>query len=127
MDDFGNILYLIFIVISLLGGLWQNYNRQKANKDQTSTVPSFEEDFAETFEIRDIVAEQKQEKEAREKIDELERKANLVRKNRRIKQRSDILIESESQELENDSAFDLKEFDAKKAVIYSEILNPPYL
>jgi len=127
MDDFGNILYLIFIVISLLGGLWQNYNKQKANKDQTSTVPSFEEDFAETFEIRDIVAEQKQEKEAREKIDELERKANLVRKNRRIKQRSDILIESESQELENDSAFDLKEFDAKKAVIYSEILNPPYL
>ena len=127
MDDFGNILYLIFIVISLLGGLWQNYNRQKANKDQTSTVPSFEEDFAETFEIRDIVAEQKQEKEAREKIDELEQKANLVRKNRRIKQRSDILIESESQELENDSAFDLKEFDAKKAVIYSEILNPPYL
>jgi len=127
MDDFGNILYLIFIVISLLGGLWQNYNKQKANKDQTSTVPSFEEDFAETFEIRDIVAEQQQEKEAREKIDELERKANLVRKNRRIKQRSDILIESESQELENDSAFDLKEFDAKKAVIYSEILNPPYL
>jgi hypothetical protein len=127
MDDFGNILYLIFIVISLLGGLWQNYNRQKANKDQTSTVPSFEEDFAETFEIRDIVAEQQQEKEAREKIDELEQKANLVRKNRRIKQRSDILIESESQELENDSAFDLKEFDAKKAVIYSEILNPPYL
>jgi hypothetical protein len=127
MDDFGNILYLIFIVISLLGGLWQNYNKQKANKDQTSTVPSFEEDFAETFEIRDIVAEKKQEKEAREKIDELERKANLVRKNRRIKQRSDILIESESQELENDSAFDLKEFDAKKAVIYSEILNPPYL
>jgi len=127
MDDFGNILYLIFIVISLLGGLWQNYNKQKANKDQTSTVPSFEEDFAETFEIRDIVAEQKQEKEAREKIDELEQKANLVRKNRRIKQRSDILIESESQELENDSAFDLKEFDAKKAVIYSEILNPPYL
>jgi len=127
MDDFGNILYLIFIVISLLGGLWQNYNKQKANKDQTSTVPSFEEDFAETFEIRDIVAEQQQEKEAREKIDELEQKANLVRKNRRIKQRSDILIESESQELENDSAFDLKEFDAKKAVIYSEILNPPYL
>jgi hypothetical protein len=126
MDDFGNILYLIFIAVSLLGGLWQNYNKQKAKKEEASAAPSYEENYTELFDSRDIAAEEEQEDEARETINNLERKANFVRQNRRIKRRTDILLESESDE-EEEPEIDLKDFDAKKAVIYSEILNPPYL
>lgn len=126
MDDFGNILYLIFIAVSLLGGLWQNYNKQKAKKEEASAAPSYEENYTELFDSRDIAAEEEQEDEARETINNLERKANFVRQNRRIKRRTDILLDSESDE-EEEPEIDLKDFDAKKAVIYSEILNPPYL
>ena len=127
MDDFGNILYLIFIAVSLLGGLWQNYNKQKAKKQEASAAPSYEENYTELYESRDVEAEEEQEDEARETIKNLERKANYVRQNRRIKRRNDILLESEFNNEEEEPEIDLKEFDARKAVIYSEILNPPYL
>ncbi len=127
MDDFGNILYLIFIAVSLLGGLWQNYNKQKAKKEEVSTVPQYEENDTELYDPKDFEVDTEQEEEARMAIKNLERKANFVKQNRRIKRRSDILLETESLDEEESPEIDLKDFDAKKAVIYSEILNPPYL
>jgi len=127
MDDFGNILYLIFIAVSLLGGLWQNYNKQKAKKEEVSTVPQYEENDTELYDPKDFEVDTEQEEEARMAIKNLERKANFVKQNRLIKRRSDILLETESLDEEESPEIDLKDFDAKKAVIYSEILNPPYL
>lgn len=129
MDDFGNILYFIFIALSLVGGLWQNFNKQKAKKKEESarSIPKYEDDFIDKFEPIDQEEVLENEREARETIQAMKRKTDLVKKDRRIKRRNDVLLEAESVEEEEAPAFDLKDFDARKAVIYSDILNPPYL
>ena len=129
MDDFVNILYFIFIAISLAGGLWQNYKKQKEKqkeqKEETYSAPSYEFKSKEVHEISDAI--QESDAKAREQIEMLEHKALKAWKNRRIKRRSDILIESESEQEDDTPKSDIGEFDARKAIIYSEIINPPYL
>ena len=100
---------------------------KKAKKEEVSTVPQYEENDTELYDPKDFEVDTEQEEEARMAIKNLERKANFVKQNRRIKRRSDILLETESLDEEESPEIDLKDFDAKKAVIYSEILNPPYL
>tara|TARA_B110000046_G_scaffold149742_1_gene157979 strand:- start:251 stop:640 length:390 start_codon:yes stop_codon:yes gene_type:complete len=129
MDDFGNILYFIFIAISLAGGLWQNYKKrkqkQKEQQEETYSAPSYEFESEEVHEISDAI--QESDAKAREQIEMHEQKALEAWKNRRIKRRSDILIESESEQVDETSKSDIRDFDARKAIIYSEIINPPYL
>ena len=89
MDDFGNILYFIFIAISLAGGLWQNYKKQKEKqkeqKEETYSAPSYEFKSKEVHEISDAI--QESDAKAREQIEMLEQKALKAWKNRRIKRR----------------------------------------
>jgi hypothetical protein len=78
-----------------------------------------------------VIEETEEERAAAERLESMKRAAEEARENRRLKRRN-LLEEEEANKLaaENDRAAIhayARDFDAKKAVIYSEILNPPYL
>ena len=133
MDDLGNIIYLIFLALSLLAGVWKNMRKrkEKAPKQASSApVPSRPAQSIDDFD--EMIERQKRKEAASEKrLAEMEAKAKEALKARgrlrpeRSKRKMTEPIENKEPDLNND--LDLREFDARKAIIYSEILNPPYL
>lgn len=134
MDDIGNIIYLLVILASFVIGIWQNINKNK-QKPSRQVEYEMEEDEIDSKQRRtEAVKEQRsfqqtvKEASAAARLKELENKAQEARldRARRRKLVFEQSRESEAIELEEMEAERL-EFDARKAVIYSEILKPPYL
>jgi hypothetical protein len=136
MDDIGNIIYIIIVIISLIAGAWQKANKEKPAKpyvpemDEPEVVPSFEEERRSIFKEVDQVVLREREQAASERLRLLELKAEEAKSARGKKRAQDTLTrrnqELTGMQVESDE-IDLSDFDARKAVIYSEILNPPYL
>ncbi|MEX2596107.1 MAG: hypothetical protein WEC59_04180 [Salibacteraceae bacterium] len=126
MDDIGNIIYILFILVSILGGVWQNISKQKKEKQERKVAyePVFQDDELE--QLQTVKSEKDQ--EAAEKLKSMESAAQKASNERRLKRRN-LLEEKEHLEREASLAAEMnaEDFDPKKAVIYSEILNPPYL
>ena len=119
------------MLISLIGGIWQNLSKQKkeaeARRQTAQTIQPKEQRVEQQFnweEDQEVVTER--DKRAAERLAQMERAAQEAKKGRRIKRRS-MFDEKEAMEDEPLHGVNLKDFDARKAVIYSEILNPPYL
>ncbi|NQV53461.1 MAG: hypothetical protein HQ500_09780 [Flavobacteriales bacterium] len=150
MDDIGNIVYLVVLVLSFVFGIWQKANKAK----QASSRPPVEaDDYTEVYAPMEEVEEPKEpqvrqvmdremfdqaramEGAAAVKLREMELKAKSVRdeasadrkRRRRAMQVRDAADLKEREEREGQEDAYLSDFDARKAVIYSEILNPPYL
>ncbi|MEQ9188188.1 MAG: hypothetical protein RLP15_10680 [Cryomorphaceae bacterium] len=155
MDDIGNIVYLVVLLLSFVYGIWKKAN--KSNEESSRPAANTEEydgDFTEVFTPQSPAAPEVVKPEAqaprvvmdREQIDRariedreaalqlrfMEGKARSVRDEisaeRKRKRRSLQVLEAAEEEERrqeyNDEEF---EFDARKAVIYSDILNPPYI
>jgi hypothetical protein len=132
MDDLENIIYIILVAISLISGAWKNISKQKEIKKEKPSNPASEarDQMERTF--REVIFDRKNEAaEAQKpglKLKEMEKAALLAKQNRRLRKRN--LLEDETNALtitEEPKHSIASTFDAKQAVIYSEILNPPYL
>jgi hypothetical protein len=136
MEDFGNIIYLIVLLLSFVFGIWK---KAKKADDEQSTPPVFdEEEIFRRFrgevevEVDEIPSPQEtlqKEQDALERLKEMERAAKKAKEAgaHRIKTRPRIQLQELDEEEEEEFDVNLSDFDARKAVIYSEILNPPYL
>lgn len=155
MDDIGNIVYLVVLLLSFVYGIWKKAN--KGNEESSrppAKAEAYDEDFTEAFAPQPTEAPEVVKPEAqaprvmmdRERLDRariedreaalqlrfMEGQARSVRDEisaeRKRKRRSLQVIEAAEEEERrkeyDDEAF---EFDARKAVIYSDILNPPYI
>ena len=133
MDDIGNIIYLIVILLSFVFSIWQKANKKQ--QDESRIPPEIEDLFddrdtevweEDRFTPPDPAAEQT----ASERLRQMAEEATAARAGRRaIRKEKQLQIEvdeAEASAAEIDH-LDLSDFDARKAVIYSEILNPPYL
>lgn len=136
MDDIENLIYILFVLISLISGVWKNASKQKEEKKRRAameqTVAEDEAEEVSTWRPEPIpVVPTKKDEAAAERLEQMKRAAEEARSNRRLRKRNlladDVLpVEEEAPKLA--SLHSCKsDFDAKKAVIYSEILNPPYL
>lgn len=134
LDDPGTLIYVAFVAISLIAGYLKNLKKKREAQleghfeESERSHPQIEPDLFETA---------KNEIDAEKRISEMKAKTQiaLLAKNQREwrirKRKTEIKLA-----VENESELDLSEaysnneyenFDMKKAVIYSEILNPPYL
>ena len=132
MDDPGTLIYLAFLVISLIAGYFQNRKKKAQQAPPPIEVP------VETF-VPDQRAIEKAEREAElrnkaaeERIAEMERaaleaKAASRRRSKRV-QEVEMLEETEDLDEEHTVGAQIlgEEFDARKAIIYSEILKRPH-
>ncbi|MEZ4720558.1 MAG: hypothetical protein R2813_01620 [Flavobacteriales bacterium] len=128
MDDPGNLIYLAFLVISLIAGLVKNRNknsRPDSHSEQPAGRPAMSvENFREILEQRkakEQAAEERLKQMEAEAVEAKQRKIRKMPPQKRITEpaKEDIVFHHE----END----LTHIDLRKAVIYSEILNPPYV
>ena len=150
MDDIGNIVYLLVLLLSFVFGIWQKANKAK---QEASKPPVEQDDYSEVFAPLEEVVEQKvaqprqvmdremfdqaraMEGEAAGRLREMDLKAKNVRdeasadrkRRRRAQQVRDAADLKEREAQDDQKETYLSDFDARKAVIYSEILNPPYL
>ena len=143
MDDPELIIYILFLAVSLIGGVWKNYKKGQARKLNPEQVDEtvVEGDLEEMFEqqrreqelARSIELEERrleQEKLIQIPVPEptemvsFDRKETAIRQERKVRTR--ILTEPTEEETTT-TEMNLEDFDARKAIIYSEILNPPYL
>lgn len=132
MDDLENIIYIILVVISLISGAWKNIAKQKEVKKEKQPTQSAEEGNQMERTFREVMFDKKKEaaevQNAELKLKEMEKAAFLAKQNRRLRKRN--LLEDDSNVIADtieQKSSEKIDFDAKKAVIYSEILNPPYL
>lgn len=127
MDDIGNIVYLIMILISVIAGVVNKWNKKEQGK-MPAPIPDVDYTPESVEEIEPVPSDPKAEK----RLAEMEAKAKealRAHEERRKKRRKSHLKEFDPDNETNNltSEFDPREFDARKAVIYSEILKPPYL
>lgn len=127
MDDISNLLYIIFIVISIIGGIWQNLNNQKGARENKpdpighERIPNIEklEEERRSSEITSAA-----------RLQALKEKAQASYSSQKTKRTRKSLLNEEDEITEpslGTAYVNAQNFDAKKAIIYSEILNPPYL
>lgn len=139
MDDIGTIIYIGFLLLSLFGGLWSNAMKKKreearqhppappAQAQPYQTVPPNVE------QLKNLSRRQQaQKEEAEQRLEQMGREAAAAMEGGRVKRktrksRDERLQQYEHQPEETPAEPDLAEFDARKAIIYSEILKPPYL
>lgn len=135
MEDIGNIVYLIVLLLSFVFGIWQKANKKKEEEIPTP-VETIEEDPFEFIqreldpEMENKVPEpivQESRERASDILERLEREAKEARTSRRTRFRSKEPVSNDPVEEDALEDLDLSDFDARKAVIYSEILSPPYL
>ena len=139
MEDFGNIIYLIVLLLSFVFGIWK---KAKRGDEERPAPPIFDEEeifrkFRDEVEAveeeeEELLAPQEtlqREQDALERLKEMERAAKKAKEAgaHRIKTRPRIQLQELDGEEEEEFDVNLSDFDARKAVIYSEILNPPYL
>ncbi len=145
MDDLGSAVYVIVTIIAIIFSVLKKANKNKSTKPFSAKekhqseheFPDFEtlfqdkdeqedeeEDFMPVFKRVDLPSKEPVKKEAafvksdfQKKMEELER--NAERNSYKKKQKPTFLLENEISEKEE------QWFDAKKAIIYSEILKRP--
>jgi len=116
MDDLGTIIYVVLIVISIVSGLWKNISKQrKASAEPGAPADVFEQEqptrqttnYESQFEFEQSV------------MKPVSKTAVEIRDERHKKDKEE--------ESHQEVLLDEEPFDVRKAIIYSEILNPPYL
>lgn len=133
MDDIGNLVYLAFIIISVLVGAWKNFQKKKEARPATVEAPVRNEQRRPSVDELDELNSNRRRKDAmaEERLAEMERKAKEAleaSKRSKIERRPKKTERPKRHKRPNQTIqTDLREFDARKAIIYSEILNPPYL
>lgn len=147
MDDPELIIYIIFLAVSLLGGVYKNFKKNQDRKNapepvmETTEMDDMEEMFerqrqeeeiARAFEEERRRIENKrltEEKEALILKDETARSVSFARRESSRQKRTESASSGLEPVIEESisTQFDLEDFDVRKAIIYSEILNPPYL
>lgn len=140
MEDFSIIGYLIVFVVSLIGAWMRNSKNKKQEAEagrQPQPSPRQENTPPVSFDLEEILMRQQRKQEAElARQRQLEQEAAQASKAALIEQlRNERLAEKQKkletktelkETLTEDSSI-LDDFDARKAIIYSEILNPPYL
>lgn len=133
MEDPGTLLYVAFVVISLIVGYFRN-RKKKLEEAQEFEKASDMTDMSESLskhEIEHRIREQKRAQiEALERLDEINRASQAARIQKSESNRKSLdIIELEEVGLDETEETEniIEEFDARKAIIYSEIMNPPYL
>lgn len=126
MDDPGTLIYVAFLVISLIVGWIRN---KKKNAEQAAN--STEQEPSEAFSKQDIanarIKQLNAEKDAQERLRELISKPIVESK---ISRKRSLSKELKSRDrVQNIEEIEEEEvsFDARKAFIYSEIFNAPYI
>jgi len=139
MDDIGNIIYILFLLISLLGGLWGNVRKKQREAQQSiphePVKPRPQSPVFSSEELKKMTRQkQVQRQQAEQRLQQLEKESALakegrLRSERRRSRRREAFPSQLEEQTSNDfiTEIDLTEFDARKAIIYSEILKPPYL
>lgn len=130
MEDPGTLIYIAFLAISLIAGYFQN-RKKKANERQREVpVDVFIPDQRELEQAEEEAAERNKAAEVR--IKEMERaakeaKSASIKRERRVRDLQLLEDQAEERDREGAGLSDLlgEEFDAKKAIIYSEILKRP--
>ena len=127
MDDLGNIIYILFVLVSLIGAAWRNYTKKKEEQQERQMTREVleeerQDDNESLFRPEELVLK---EQEAQLRLEQLEQKAKAAIQDRRLKRRN--LLEQNALKAERAEEQNEFEFDPKKAIIYSEILNPPYI
>ena len=133
MDDFGSLIYVAFIAVSIIAGYFNSQKKKRAAqeaKDSVGQEASSAGPSREEIE-RMIDLERIAQKEASAKLEELRVSKTNTKNIRPETNRARAKRKREVDDVEENNEhalFDVtEEFDARKAVIYSEILNPPYL
>lgn len=128
MKDSGNIVYILFLLISLIGWVLKNWKKQQQQpapqRENRPTIFDFEEIK------RAVENRQATEREDQQKLRMMEQEAVLARQRTPEKHKPMKLTRPTTPAMEaapTHAYIDLKQIDLRKAVIYSEILNPPYL
>ncbi|MCO4805895.1 MAG: hypothetical protein KC456_04815 [Flavobacteriales bacterium] len=131
MDDPGSLIYVAFLAISIIAGFINSQKKKRAAQDALEGVGQEDSDSAPSaVEISQMIdLERVAQKEAIAKLQELSVKKAKSKRHDFKRTRTKQIIEVEEEEAySGHPLFDITdEFDARKAVIYSEILNPPHL
>ena len=136
MDDPGTLIYVAFLVISLIAGWVRNKNKNAEKQsvgdvdEEMEMIDSKEQESYKRAEIEKVIAEQiRVDEEAKLRLKELmatTKPDNEVVKTRVSSNR--LVIEDDSDDLLDEAIEEENEkFDARKAFIYSEIFNAPYI
>jgi len=129
MDDPGTLIYVAFLVISLIVG-WLK-NRKKAEDEGLDPISNDPQMTMSKSEIDEAIATQLEERiAAEEKLKVMSMESLKAQKRKESKTRRPITAESvvdDASDEETAEHVDSERFDARKAFIYSEILNPPHL
>lgn len=129
MDDPGTLIYVAFLVISLIAG-WLK-NRKKAEAEKLDPISDEPQMTLSRSEIDEAVASQREERAtAEEKLKLMSMESLKAQKRKESKTRRPITSENVVDDASADETAELSDserFDARKAFIYSEILNPPHL
>jgi hypothetical protein len=134
MEDPGTLIYVAFLVISLIAGWYRNRKKNQEGKvnsdapelvkegDSLEQVPSFTSQEIE----RSMADKLKMKNDAKARLRELMADPRLQEK--KADKRSAAKEAKEAQSvLDSSSTNDDEIFDARKAFIYSEIFNAPYI
>ncbi|GAB5539579.1 MAG: hypothetical protein Salg2KO_16820 [Salibacteraceae bacterium] len=130
MDDPGTLIYVAFLVISLIAGWLKNRNKKKdretlAPAPQSTSGPNSNVDIEYLREQAEM--QEKADAEARERLEALTAETNQVKPEKRIRK---PLFEPEPTYVDGEDPSVAEEihndFDARKAIIYSEILKRPH-
>jgi hypothetical protein len=136
MDDFGNIIYLVILIISFIAGIWRKNNKEAETPPSAPPKSELEEmmgpvfkQFERKWTKVELSHVQMEEQQSTAHLRDLERRAMEAKQARGVRRkRSEAMsLKEETYQLPTNDALDLSDFDARKAIIYSEILNPPYL
>lgn len=122
MDDFGAIIYIAFLLISLLGGLWTNIQKNRKKTQEPQQTVTHEVNQVKTAAPKVMPARSK------ERVSLSAQKMGMEYQEKKTRRRMEqVLQEEQIKSSETVTDITLEDFDARKAIIYSEILKPPYL
>ena len=133
MDDPGTLIYVAFLVISLVAGWYRN---RKKNEEETSTLEpdSFDDepyqDGTPMYDKKEIeramAAKMEEDRQARLRLQELVSKPDKAEMP--VVPNTTKSFSKRVEEVDEITEHEVNEsFDARKAFIYSEIFNAPYI
>lgn len=142
MEDFSILGYLIVFAVSIIGAWLRNSKNKKREAQekaerQSQSRPQEENMPPVSFDLEEILRRQQEKQKAEmARQRQLEQEAAKAREAAQMAElRRERLAESrkkrhtrtELEETLTENSSILDDFDARKAIIYSEILNPPYV
>jgi hypothetical protein len=132
MDDFGTIIYIIFTILAIVFSILKKSNQAKPTEERTDEhdpfeepIPSFEKIFGmEKKEEPKPVQKIETSKQNQETVQSFKEKKKLV--DTSIQQRNNLADHKKRKEKEADLQKEKGSwFNAREAIIYSEILKRP--